>query len=257
MIEQTKLLWSATEREPDLCIYLLGPGRIEAQGETLHVLRRQARALLYRLAVQMQPVPREELCFICWPDMQEVVAHRYLSHLFSHLRSTLPAPDLLCADNETVQLDPRRVWSDAAAFRVACALLDTQHEALIQQAIALYRGPFLSGFSLPGGSELEHWIVQQRSTFERLYLDALSVMMTAEANRAEWAGAISYAREYLRVDSLAEDICRRLMILQIMMGDRPAALQSYQHCAELLMREVSVSPLPETRAIYEAILTDV
>ncbi len=240
-----------------LRIHLLGPISVEWRGETLQVLRRQARALLYRLAASMQPVPREELCFICWPDVPEALAHRYCSHLLSHLRDALPAPDLIRCNNELVELDARRVWSDAAAFHAACGALDTQHEAAIQHALMLYRGPFMAGFSLPGRPEYELWVAQQRSAFERLYLDALSVMMTAEANRADWAKAVAYAREYLRIDDLAEEVYRRLMVLYIMMGDRPAALQQYQHCVEVLKRELNVPPLPETRAIYEAIMVGV
>jgi DNA-binding SARP family transcriptional activator len=257
MIDQLNLRPQTVVVGQPLRIYLLGPVWIEWEGETLHVLRRQARALLYRLAVHMQPVPREELCFACWPDVPEAVAHRYLSHLLSHVRDALPVLDVVRSNNELVELDTHKVWSDAAAFRAGCAVLDTKHEAALQEAIGLYRGPFLSGFSLPGKPEFELWVAQQRSTFERLYLDALSTMMTAEANRADWSKATVYAREYLRVDELAEEVYRRLMVLYIMQGDRPAALQQYQRCVELLKRELGVPPLPETRAIYEAIMAGV
>ncbi len=59
---------------------------------------------------------------------------------------------------------------------------------------------------------------------------------------------------YLQVDEMAEDIHRELMVLHVMSGDRPAAIQQYKRCAAILQRELGVEPLPETRAIYKAIL---
>ncbi len=254
MIDQGLIRRPAAGARPLLRVYMLGPIWMEWDGEPVNIRRRQARGLLYRLAADRQPVPREELCFACWPDCPEATAHRYLSHLLTHLRDALPATNLVRCNNELIELDTSRVWSDVCAFRAACAALDTEHEEQVLEGIRLYRGGFLAGFSLPDRPEFEVWVVQQRSTFERLYLDALAVMMRAEANRAEWAKAITYGREYLKVDEMAEEIHRQLMVLHIMMGDRPAALQQYRTCVELLRGELGVPPMPETRAIYEAIM---
>jgi len=42
--------------------------------------------------------------------------------------------------------------------------------------------------------------------------------------------------------------------LHVLNGDRPAALQQYQRCVTTLKRELDVDPLPETRALYRAIV---
>jgi DNA-binding SARP family transcriptional activator len=47
-----------------LHITLLGPPQLVADGQPLPLPRRQLRALLYRLAVALRPVPREQLCFL-------------------------------------------------------------------------------------------------------------------------------------------------------------------------------------------------
>jgi len=79
----------------DLRIYLLGPPEVTWAGRPLSIPRRQARALLYRLAVHLQPVPREQLCFLFWPDTPESTARLNLSRLLHHLRRALPAPDVI------------------------------------------------------------------------------------------------------------------------------------------------------------------
>lgn len=239
---------------PDLRVYLLGPSWIEWKGQALSIHRRQARALLYCLAAKRQPVPREQICFGFWPDEQDAKARRYLSHLLSHLRKALPDPSILRSVNEALELDPQRVWCDAAEFLEACADLDARNALRLEQAVQLYRGPFLSSLSLPDAPEFELWASEQRSMCERLLLDALRVLIGTETTQADYSRAIQYARMYLGVDGMAEEVHRRLMVLHVLNGDRPAALQQYHRCVTILKRELGVDPLPETRAIYEAIL---
>src|SRR5512146_1425095 len=100
---------------PDLRIALLGPPEAAWAGQALSIPRRQARALLYRLAAQLQPLPREQLCYLFWPDTPEADARRSLAHLLTHLRRSLPAPSVVLAANDQVGLDARRVWSDTAS----------------------------------------------------------------------------------------------------------------------------------------------
>ncbi len=239
--------------QPDLRIYLLGPSWIAWRDQSLSIQRRQARALLYCLAAKREPVPRDQICFGFWPDEYDAKSHRNLSHLLSHLRKALPDPSVLRSVNDILELDPQRVWCDAAEFRDACTDLDVRNWQRLEQAVQLYRGPFLSGMSLPHAPEFELWVSGQRSMHERLLLDAIKVLIGTETTQVDYARAIQYARMYLGVDEMAEDIHRRLMVLHLLNGDRPAALQQYQRCVAILKRELGVDPLPETRAIYEAI----
>ena len=105
---------------PCLRVFVLGPAFVEWQGQRLAIARRQARGLLYRLAAQAEPVPREELCFTFWPDEPEADAHRHLSHLLSQLRQSLPLPAVVRAKNELVDLDRQLIWSDSAVFWSVC-----------------------------------------------------------------------------------------------------------------------------------------
>lgn len=94
------------EVEPVLKVYLLGSPSVESGGAPLVIARRQVRALLYRLAAELQPLPREQLCFLFWPDTPEATAHRNLTGLLSHLRRALPVAQVLVAEDERIWLDP-------------------------------------------------------------------------------------------------------------------------------------------------------
>ena len=235
----------------DLRVYLLGSPRAEWAGRTLAIPRRQARALLYRLAIRLQPVPRERLCFLFWPNTPESTARRNLSHLLTHLRNTLPTPKVLLTADDHVRLDPHRAWSDTAAFDCLCAGGGLR---VLQQAVDLYRGPFLAGFSLPNGPEFEAWATLERRAWERLYLETLAGLIEEQTTRGNYDAAIAYARRYLAVDDLAEDVHRRLIALYVATGSRSTALRQFERCAAVLERELGVSPLPETRAVYQAVL---
>lgn len=231
-----------------LRVYLLGLPMVVWDGRPLAVSRRQARALLYRLAAYLQPVPREQLCFLFWPDIPEAVAHRHLTCLLTHLRRALPSPKLLLVAADSIGLDPLRAWSDVVDFARLCANLT------LQQAVNLYRGPFLAGFSLPECPEFEAWSSQERYAQERLYLEALDDLIENRTAQGAYAEAIAYAQRYLASDELAEKVHRHLIELYAATGDRGAALRQYERCVTVLERELGVSPLPETQAAYQAVL---
>src|SRR5687768_5218499 len=69
-----------------LYITLLGPPQLNLLGTPVPLPRRQLRALLYRLAVTLQPVSREHICFLLWPDIPETAARRHLTVLLNQLR---------------------------------------------------------------------------------------------------------------------------------------------------------------------------
>jgi predicted ATPase/DNA-binding SARP family transcriptional activator len=234
-----------------LRIHLLGPPSVEWAGRRLPIPRRQARALLCRLAVRSQPIAREQLCYLFWPDIPDTTARRHLSHLLWHLQRALPDALLVLATKDSIGLDPMRIWSDVAAFERLCAVGTTE---ALQQVVELYRGPFLSGFSLPGCPEFESWATGEGQTLELRYLRALATLLEERAARGEHQAAIACAQRYLSTDDLAEGLHRRLIELYALTGDRSAALRQYERCAVILERELGVSPLPETRAAYESAL---
>jgi DNA-binding SARP family transcriptional activator len=228
----------------------LGPPGAWWGDQSLSLSRRQVRALLYCLAADRRSMPRERLCFLFWPDTPESISRRKLTNLLSHLRHALPAPGVLVSEGERIWLDSECTWSDTVAFDQLC----TQAGAL-EQAVGLYRGPFLDGFSLPDSPEFEMWAALERQALERLYLDALAALIEEHSSCQDYDAAIACARSYLAVDELAEDIHRRLIELLGAAGDRASALRQFEHCTAILERELGVGPLPETQAVYQAILT--
>lgn len=229
---------------------LFGPPQLAWAGSPLAVTRRQARALLYLLANDLRPTPRDRLVFLLWPDEAENVARRNLIRLLSYLRQLLPHPDLLLSDSTTVGLNPACVVSDTAHLTSLCT---AEHTAGWERAVSLYRGRFLDGFSLTDSPEFDQWLSQSQRHYERAYLDLLRRLAMAKAEQGDYAAAIAYAQRYLATDDLAEEIHRQLITLYALQGDRAAALRQFEQCAIVLERELGAPPLPETRAAYDAV----
>ncbi len=241
-----------------LHVRMLGHPEIFWNGLALDVSRRQTRALLYRLAVRLAPIPRSELFYLFWPDRPEAVAHRDLTHLLTHLRRAFPQPDVLLADGDFVALNPRSAWVDTLALELALAPAPSAYrlEAL-RAAVPLYRGPFLADFSLTREPEVEDWIAEEQPVWERRYLEALQALMALEAEVGHIDAAIALGERYLATDNLAEPIHRHLITLYGMKGERALARRQFERCAAALWRDLSLAPLPETVAAYHAAVLDI
>jgi predicted ATPase/DNA-binding SARP family transcriptional activator len=240
--------------KPLLFLGLLGPPEVTWDGSSVPIARRQTRAVLYRLAADLRPLPRAQLCYLFWPDVAETTARRNLTRLLVLLRRALPQSDVLLAEDETVSLDSEQVCCDAAEFVRLTATADRAVRRLaLQQAVDLCRGPFLDGFALPDCPEFEAWLDTERRAWERRTLDTLAALIEAHTAERDYAAAIAAAERYLQADELAEDIQRRLIALYAATGDRTAALRQFERLAVVLERELGVAPLPETRAVYEAV----
>ena len=218
------------------------------QGKHFELPRRQARALLYRLAVDRQPVARNELVFLFWPDMEETIARQNLSRLLSYIRKALPEDPFLSAQPGTLRLSPAAVWSDSDTL---LSLVERDDDVGLEEAVALYRGPFLSGLALADSQEYESWLRDEQHRFERLYLALLGRLIQVKRKAREYEAAIRCAGQYLTTDELAEDVHRQLISLFGASGDRSAALRQYERCALVLKRELDIEPSSQTRALYE------
>jgi hypothetical protein len=72
-----------------LALFLLGPPRIELDGEPIHIARRRAVALLAYLAVTAGSHSRDSLATLLWPEYDQSRARAALRRTLSELNSAL------------------------------------------------------------------------------------------------------------------------------------------------------------------------
>jgi len=229
-----------------LTVSLLGPPRIEVDGEPLRVDTRKAIALLAYLAVTGERKSRDTLAALLWPDHDAEHARAALRRTLSALGKGLGG-EFLAIERSAIALDPAEVWLDVAEFRKFAA------DGREAEAIALYRGDFLAGFGLRDSIEFDDWQFFEAETLKREYAGVLEHRARELAATGARAEAVELARRWLALDQLQEPAHRLLMELYYASGERSAALRQYRECVRILDAELGVAPLEETTALYESI----
>jgi predicted ATPase/serine/threonine protein kinase/DNA-binding SARP family transcriptional activator len=246
-----------------LRIFLFGTPRFERNGEPITISRRKAVALLAYLTVTNQPQSRDALATMLWPDYDQSGARANLRRDLSRLRRSL-GKELLQVDRAQAGIMPdAEWWLDVAQFeRTIVEVNEHRHQdqvlcapcaATLAEAVALYTGDFMAGFSLPDSPEFDDWQFFQAEGLRQKLADALQLLVDWYVSQQTFDRAIEYGRQWLALDPLHEAAQRRLMQLYAWSGQQTAALRQYQESVRLLQEELGVEPEEETMALYEQI----
>ncbi|MBN1140120.1 MAG: AAA family ATPase [Anaerolineae bacterium] len=237
-----------------LAVSLLGPFEVSLDGKAIAEFHSdKVRALLAYLAVEAgRPHRRETLAGLLWPDYPERSARTNLSNALSHLRTVLHdremVPPCLTVEREVIRFNAEGDHQiDVLAFET---LVDSRQW---EQAVALYRGSFLEGFSLADSPPFEQWTLVMRERLQRQMMTALEGLAAAAEARGDTAGAQAAARRQLELEPWHEGAHRALMRALALSGERASALAQYETCARILKQELDVAPDAETTQLYQAI----
>ena len=241
----------------------LGPPRVELDGKPIEVDTRKAIALLAFLAVSGTRHSRDALANLLWPEYDQVHARAALRRTLSTLNKALRG-DWLDIDRESVALtgEPRPcldIYHFQRKLAECCIHHHPQTEVCpdcvepLTEAVNLYRGDFLAGFSLRDSPNFDDWQFFTSESLRRELAGALERLVRAHVLREEFEAAISHARRWLALDPLHEPAHRQLMQLYTWAGQRAAALRQYRECVRILEEELGVPPLAETTQLYQAI----
>jgi DNA-binding SARP family transcriptional activator/predicted ATPase len=246
-----------------LSLYLLGPPRIERDGEPIKVDTRKAIALLAYIAITGESHRRDALVNLLWPEYDQTRGRAALRRTLSALKKALSG-DWLDVDRESIGLNSSAdVWLDVGQFRSHLTQCLTHgHPASevcpacltsLTDAVELYRGDFLSGFTLKDSFNFDDWQFFQADGLRRELAGALERLVLCHSAQGEFESAIKYARHWLALDRLSESAHCQLMCLYAWSGQRSAALRQYQECERILQSALGVSPQESTAALYRAI----
>ncbi len=233
----------------NLNLTLLGRAEIRLDGQTVPQLKsKKAQALLFYLAVTGHTQSRSVLAGLLWPEMPEADARMNLRQALTTLRRTIG--DYLIATRHDVTFNQERPYQlDTQIFDRVMAE-EAQDVDLLHQAIELYQGDFLDGFSLRQTLEFEDWMLMERAKFRQMALQALQRLIDHHNQAGDYPLAIDYANQLLMLEPWHEATHRQLMSLLARNGQPSAALAQYETCCKILADELGVEPLPETTELY-------
>lgn len=254
----------------NLTLGLLGPLRVIAGDAPITSFESdKARALLAYLAVEStQPHRRDALVGLLWPDCAEDVARRNLRQALYNLRRAIgdraAKPQYLLISQQDIQFNTASDYAlDVADFMALQDHCDQQlprcvedcsfHAERLQEAMALYHGPFLREFFLEDSAEFEEWAVRRREAFHRRAVVAVTYLANYWEQSGNHEVARGWAVRWLELDPWSEPAHRQLMRVLAAGGERGGALAQYETCRRVLDKELGAEPSAETRDLYEQI----
>jgi predicted ATPase/DNA-binding SARP family transcriptional activator len=241
-------------------ISILGELQARYEQRMLHHLSmRRAGALLACLVWRApQPVSREELLALLWPEDPADSARNRLRVLLNALRGQLETADggaapLLAAERHTVQLVPTAFTSDYHDFLSALQAAKTaadpgESAAELERALALYRGEFLTGF-------YDEWILAERTQIAELRYRALRDLTQRLIVLEAMEPALEYARQAVEAEPLDEEAHYDLMRLYASLGQPSAALRQYEQLQRLLQDTMQAPPAERIQQLATRIRT--
>jgi DNA-binding SARP family transcriptional activator len=250
-------------REAALAFRLLGRFELRRSGQTLTPAdwgSRKARTLCkYLLLHADQPVPREVLMELCWPDQRVSQAERNLNTALHTLRQVLEpdrphgaASRYLRSESGTVvfHLNPD-VWVDVQAFE-RLARRARQHAragepdagaAAWEAALALYGGDLLPE------EVYEDWCAAARERLRETYMQGLVELARYRYEQGDDETALQWCQEALAHSPCLEAAARQLMLCLARLGRPNEALTTFQRLAKAMQRELGAEPEPATLAL--------
>jgi len=240
-----------TEAREGIELRLLGGFKLlAADGSPIDLPTRKSRLLLAYLASPSgQAHSREKLADLFWPDAQEEQARASLRHALAALKSAL-TPLAIEAGRDSVMLAPGRLRIDVDILARAAREKGTADAKDIGR---IYRGEFLDGDSL-SSPDFEDWLTFERTRCRNLAQSAFEQAIAALETCSQTHDAILLAERLVALDPLREQSHRVLMRVFEAAGERSKALEQYQRLTELLKRELSVDPSPQSSALATEML---
>ena len=243
-----------------LTLSFLGPFQAALDGQPVTGFEsNKVRALLAYLAVEAdRPHPREMLAGLLWPDYPNRSALTNLRSALANLRQAIgdhhAEPPFLLITRDTIRFNAA---SDHTLDVEALQRLSQGGLDQLEQAVAVYGGHFLQGFSClrAGGDSptFEEWALARREEFDRVVVDVLHRLADHHEAQGEYDRTIACARRTLGLEPWDEEAHRQIMRALALSGRRSLALAQYETCRRLLRQELGVEPAQETAALADSI----
>ena len=248
-----------------LSLSCLGPFHVMLDGQPVTGFKsNKVRGLLAYLAVESErPHHREVLAGLFWPDWPDSEALSNLRYALSNLRRVIgdrtAEPPYLLITRDTLQFNTVSDYSlDVSTFTDQMAAAtgtarDVRDLARVEEALELYRGAFLEGFSIRDSVAFEEWSSLKGQRIAEQLLASVRYLVKSYEELDQHDQALAWARRLIELESWDEAAHRQLMRLLVMNGRRSAALVQYETCRQILEDELGVEPTLETKRLYEQI----
>ncbi len=200
-------------------IRLFATPQLLLNGNNVNRLRRKNRALLYYIAAEGGKSTREKVLSCFWPDRERSAAQPILRTMIHDLRKTLG--ENFQADDQIIALAPE-ASVDVRDFLTAFTSPELQQ---LIDALALYKGDFIDGFSLSDVPQFNDWAASERERYRLMAMNGFADLSHRYEMIRNYSEALEVARRALAFNSFQEDLQRDVMRLMYLSGDRAGVIR--------------------------------
>ncbi len=228
----------------------LGPGRVLINGRLIEHWDGVLPRTLFFYFVDRGMTTRDEIFQTFWPTLSTREATNVF-HVTKRKISEILGTDLTVYWSGFYRISPDLdLHYDAVKFvegvQNAAVASDEEARRLLQTAIELYNGPFLSTMDQP-------WVRQRREELAGSYAEALAGLARLYRSAGADVDALGYYLRAAATSPQREDLARAIMELYEQVGEPQAALEAYERLKGELDQSLGVSPGPETETLAERI----
>lgn len=254
----------ASDDHAQLKFSMLGPFRMEWRNRhfQLHLGGPTLEGLAYLAFNANQPVRKEKIAAMLWPDRTDKSSRGLLSTALWRIRSCLkPIRSVsLTTDSGCICLTlPRHPEVDVLELEAAVTAAHTATQTANcfclpeckRQALAGITGTddreFLEGMTAD-------WILAERERIFNLQVRGLILLMNDLSERGLFEEALMIGRRVLRLDPFRECVHRQVMWLYVLAGQQGNAILQFNQYEANLKQELGIAPMIETIMLKEHIL---
>jgi DNA-binding SARP family transcriptional activator len=229
-------------------------------------LTRENQGLLAYLLLQRHRLhSREILADLFWGEQNPRKARGSLNTALWKLKKVLEPEGILAGTYlKTPPLGgvgfnrESHYWLDVEVFeeeinRILFRPVQTAEETCLvdlKKILDLYKGDLLEGF-------YSDWALRERERLRALYVKSLIYLLHYHGIHGDYEKALTYGHQILDLEPLREEIHREIMKLYAENGQRALAARQYEICRSTLARELRISPMEDTEALYTQICAGV
>jgi LuxR family transcriptional regulator, maltose regulon positive regulatory protein len=241
---------------PTLVLRALGNAQVEIEGQVVSGAEWQAqvaRDMVFCLLAHPQGLSGENLGLFFWPDKDPVRLNMHLKKTLYRIRRALGENAVLFEDGRyrfNYALDFEydvEVFEDNIAAARATQSPQRRLDAY-EDAIRHYGGPYLSDMD---GT----WVLTSRERLWQAYREAALAVMQTALEQQDFSKVLVQGQHLLTQDPCQEDVHCLMMRAHAALGNRTAVIRQFEHCKQLLARELELTPSPQTASLYATLTT--
>jgi len=240
--------------KPDIKAYTLGETRVVSSHTISDSEWRSNRAkeLFFYLLTQSTGQTKEQITGALWPDLAPAKATSNF-HINLYRARRAISPSIFLIEEGRYKVNPHlNIWFDIAEFDSLLSQAENRPHsskaklANLEQAIEIYRGPFMKEF-------YGEWIELLRRELEDKYLRALSSLVSLKGDRGEHEAAIVLLEKYLVIDPYYDEVYCQIMEQCLALEDKASALRTYRRYIDGVASELGVSPPARMEELHKHI----